>query len=105
MIDFEWWENIYLEAERIGLIITDFDLEGNTIEGKLDGIDTPKDVREAILAVYEDDEGVSKLMRDFDLDDEDFDEKEFKYALLEEYLSLLKQEYEYLSSVEALIET
>lgn len=34
-VDYNWWENVYKDAERIGLEITEFDTYRHTIDGKL----------------------------------------------------------------------
>lgn len=45
---YEWWENIYDDAENVGLKITEFDLDRNR-HCKISFIDSPLDVAQAII--------------------------------------------------------
>ena len=103
-IESDWYKGIYYDAELIGLIITDFDLSSNTIKGKLDGTVTLKDVKKEIIDRHGVNEGTYKLALEFsNVEDEDAG-IEFKRALLEEYLTFFKQEFEYLHSDERIVE-
>lgn len=118
--DFEWWESTYEDAKEAGLKLTGFDIDrgsyckgdfittalncaelivknhGETCEAYQTALNFIKD--RAALAV--DDGG------DF-VDEDAADElvNEFKKSLLEDYLMMLRNEYEYKTSREAIIET
>jgi hypothetical protein len=126
-VSFEWWDSVYEDAETIKCKIKGFDL------GRANDIDfTCPDVHETATLILENhgdqtdtyklaeqylkdhDKIIEEAERDEDgeladeyavvrlLDDLD---AEFIRALGEEYLSILRQEYEYLTSEEAIIET
>ena len=114
-VDFDWWDSTYDDAETIGCKITEFDID----RGSYCRLTCP-DAHETARLIVENhgemcdtrklaDEYLKdreKLARDED----DFDglealDTEFERALGEEYLSLLRQEYEYQTSEEAIKET
>jgi len=117
-VNYAWWEFIYGDAERIGLKITSFDFDGN-ITGEL--TKDLEDVIQDILSEHGDSCDTYKLASEYaakispETDDEegcnahdDAVEKlagDFKYALLEEYLSILRKEYDYMTSEESIVET
>ena len=128
-LDHDWWDSIYDDAANIGLKITSFDTDrGNSIEG--DYTDSPEKCAAKILKDHGPDTDTHKLAEAFLLDrqalqekydaayeaDEDWRvtrkieesigelEDEFKRAILEEYLSILKKEVEYQMSDEAIDE-
>jgi len=117
-LDYDWWDCVYANAERMGLKITSFDT-GRSCEIEGNFIGTPEETAEKILA--EDGEGWADLVAEaraykktlaefmataekdeygelatyaLDADKEDID-KEFLRALLEEYLSTLREEEEH----------
>jgi hypothetical protein len=122
-LDYGWWECIYEDAERIGLKISGFDT-GRSCEIEGNFIGTPEETAEKILA--EDGEGWADLVAEsraykktlaefmataekdedgelatyaLEADREDID-KEFLYALLQGFLSELRDEAEHLQSDE-----
>jgi hypothetical protein len=124
-VDFEWWDFIEEDAKNIGLKITEFDTYRGTIEGTL--LQSPLFTINQIIKDHGELCGTYKLAKQFEqaftefdksasLDDEDegerFDQyaysdakEKFQHALLEEYLSILRKEYDYRTSREAIIET
>lgn len=129
-VDYNWWDSTYDDAEDVGLKITSFDTYRGNINGNITtsindvcdkiienhGIscETYKTAKD-YLAQY--DALVEKFSDGIDIDEVeegneyDFDaecnelEDDFLKAILEDYLVLLRQEYEYLTSEEAIIET
>ena len=126
-VDFDWWENTYTDAETIGCKITEFDLDRGSycrltcpdahetarliVENHGEACETYKLATEYLK---DHDKIIEEAERDEDgeLSDEhavgkllDEVEKEFARALGEEYLSILRQEYEYLTSEEVVKET
>ncbi len=121
-VDHGWWVFIYDDAAAVGLCITSFDHgRANCIEGYLDRC--AGGVASAIVKDHGNDCETTTLAKEYlhkemfleaarnDYNDYDIDEKiyvladDFKYALSEEYLSMLKKDYEYLTSVKAIEET
>ena len=129
-IEFDWWDSVYEDAENIGLKITSFDTDRGsycTLENK-DGWSFVADKilsehgkkcesyqlskeflknRDSLVCKYKgDNENSVSYENEYDFDNEcDELEGEFKKALQEEYLSILRCQYEYLTSKEAIIET
>jgi hypothetical protein len=115
-VDFDWWDCIYDDAKTIGCKIKEFDIDRGSycklvcddahetarliVENHGKTCDTYK-LADEYLKDYD------KLGRDEDAVDKLLDEleTEFKRALGEEYLSLLRREYEYLTSEDAIVET
>jgi hypothetical protein len=127
-VNYDWWEFEYEDAERIGLKITGFDLDrGDYCNGEFihDACYTANKIKEehgeecetyktADNFLRERDELVDTAEKDengdfadeSDLDDKlDESEEDFLKSILEDYLSILKKEYEYRTSKEAVIET
>lgn len=128
VMDSWWYESTYEDAERIGLKIEGFDIDRrNSIDGKFiwdatevaheiirehgEQCDTYKLAEEFLK---ERDEIVDTALKDEDGEfederklDNDLDEceSEFERVLKEEYLSILRKEYEYLTSREQIIES
>ena len=127
-VDFEWWEQVYEDAGQAGIKITAFDIDrGSYCE--LDFIDSGAEVAHYIIDNHGEmcdthqtakeyltkrDETVKAAPLDENMDfvdqwelDQELDElrEDFKKAIAEEYLSILRQEYEYLTSEAAIIET
>lgn len=122
---FEWWDYIYEDAKEIGFKITSFDLYRGTMTGEeIRGAD---EIALNILNNY------GKTCKTYKLAESFFDnwqpiynkfsellekdectieiehelieiEADFIKDLLKEYLSLLRQEYDYLTSQEAIID-
>jgi hypothetical protein len=122
-LDYDWWECIYHNAERIGLKITSFDtgrsceIEGHFIGTAEEAADKilaedgagwadvaaearayKKTLAEFMASAEKDEEG-NLATYELEADKEDID-KEFLYALLQEFLSELREEAEYLQSDE-----
>jgi hypothetical protein len=117
----EWWDSIYEDAENIGLKITCFDENRGDIEG--DFTEYPEVVAKKIMEDHGDTcetyinarhflKELSSFMEKAEkdewgelatlkLEDEKEEiEKEFKYSILQDYLSLLKKEWEWMMSDE-----
>jgi hypothetical protein len=126
-LDYEWWENVYEDAERIGLKITSFELERQSITGEFTGEaehcaktilrehgDTCDSFKLAQAFLQERQALDSELEESKDGDDEhhtwEIDEQiteleeEFKKDLLADYLDTLQKEADYLTSDEAVDE-
>lgn len=130
-VSHDWWDFTYDNAKDIGLKITAFDIgRGGYCNGDL--MWSAEEVADKIIANHGESTGTYKLAKEYvsdfnklvekysdgdnktvvaedkqgDFDDElsDLDE-EFKKQLLNEYLSILDKEYEYLTSDEAVTET
>lgn len=105
-LDYDWWDTTYEDAETIGLKITSFDCDRYEIDGEL--ADTVNGVCKRIRENHGKTCDTYKLALKYDLrkhnDDEDT-VSEFRHALLQEYLSMLQKEVEYLLSDESVDET
>ena len=127
-LDYEWWESVYEDAERIGLKITSFELDRRqSITGEFTG--GAEHCAKAILREHGDTCDSFKLAQAFlqerqaldykleeskDGDDEhltwEIDEQivelegEFKKDILNDYLDALQKEADYLTSDEAVDE-
>ncbi len=118
-IEHNWWEHIYEDAATIGLKITGFDLDrGNSCDGEFNISEI--EVAQKIIAEHgkacntyitasdfldkykqldklEDNGNTENLKHDLEAD--------FHTNILQDYLTMLKKEYEYLTSRGAIIET
>jgi len=127
-INYDWWEFTYEDALQIGLKIDSFDIDrGSYCNGKFTesaestadlikanhGIDceTYKTAesylkeRDNIVDTAERDED-GELISEYDLDNKLNDiDAEFLKSILEDYLIILRKEYEYQTSEEAIIDT
>lgn len=124
-VDYDWWEFVYEDAEQIGLKITEFDTDryckGNFIDSAKEtahkiidnhgeNCETYKTAseylkdRDNLIDTFpkDKDEEIDEYKLDNDLDDLD---SEFLRSLLEDYRIILRNEYEYLTSRESIIET
>jgi hypothetical protein len=116
-VDYEWWQFIYEDAERIGIKIVEFDVDRNS----MCKIELHKDMLEVIELItknHGDSCDTFKTARQFkanydslNVERENYEEAyeeleiEFKYAISEDYRIMLQKEYEYLTSEEAIIES
>lgn len=121
--DYDWWDSIYEDAKNIGLQINEFDCNRLMITGDL--LWSPEQIISEIIAqhgesceTYKDaieyktkfDELEKKYQSDNDYANGDWSNDhddltgEFKHAILENYLSMLRNEYDYRTSREAIIE-
>ena len=119
-VDRNWWDSTYDDAANIGLKIDGFDIDrGNYCKGIF--TQSAEDVAKAIIEDHEKDcetfktatEYLKELdnakmenakQEDEDLDTDDLD-AEFLRSLLEDYRIILSNDYDYLTSREAIIET
>jgi hypothetical protein len=121
----DWWEFVYDDAKEVGLKITGFDLDrGSHVNGHL--LNSMNECIDLILASHGKECETFKLATKFRAEwnilvnnydevtednqwefDQDADEMEedFKNELCECYLTILREEYEYLTSEEAIIQT
>jgi thiamine pyrophosphate-dependent acetolactate synthase large subunit-like protein len=130
-VDFQWWKFTYEDAETVGLKINGFSLDRNyncnielidnvfdichkIIENHGEICDTYKTAKnwlskyDELFARYEDEnnKGYVDSEKENDFDDELSDlEHDFKNSISSDYLTMLRNEYEYLTSEEAIIET
>jgi hypothetical protein len=128
-LDYDWWEHVYEDAERCGLKITGFDTDRHNISGHKEG--TCLDIVEAIVKNHGKDcetfklaeiysEKIAPLEKQLEALESDDDslqsdirklgdkiidaEKKFIHDILEEYLSMLRKECDYLLSDESIDE-
>lgn len=125
-VDYDWWQWTYEDAEEIGLKLTEFDLDrgqyckgyfidtaehtakkiiknhGDTCETYKDAQNYLSDLENAITKNLE--ENVDCDYPEDCLDTEEIDD-DFLKELLEDYRIILRNEYDYLTSREAIIET
>lgn len=110
-VDYEWWDFTYEDAKNIGLKITEFDIDrGNYCKGDI--ITSAPEVIKDILKNHGKDCETYKTAKRYEQTFKDLNEEEFANAehellhdLLEDYLVILRHEYEYQTSEEAIIET
>jgi hypothetical protein len=122
-VDYDWWEFTYMDASDIGLEITGFNLgRGQECTGRLER--TALDVANKILENHGPDSNTYKTATDYihaykdlalkeafrdDADAEYFDtediDDEFLNSLLNDYWSILYDEYYYLTSDKVVRET
>lgn len=101
--DHDWWEFIYEDANLVGLEITGFDLARRDITGKL--IENMQQVCDNILRSHGNTcDTYVTAEKNKHRHGED-NEEQFEKDLLEDYLKILQEEYDYLTSEEAIIET
>ncbi|MDD4984362.1 MAG: hypothetical protein PHQ43_01035 [Dehalococcoidales bacterium] len=123
---FDWWENVYYDAEQIGLKITGFDLDrGSYCEGGF--MESAESVAKLIIENHGDTTETYKTAQDYlaelqifmadpenyydfgtddqELMDHDDIDEEFLRSLLEDYRIMLSRGYDYLTSKDAIIET
>lgn len=122
-----WWENMYEDASEVGIKITAFDIDrGNSIDGEFyeDACHTANKIKEnhgescetyktAVSFLAERDEIVNTAPKDengefedeYELDQKlDECENDFLKSILEDYLIMLRKEYEYQTSEESVLE-
>lgn len=119
-VNFDWWEYTYDDAKEIGLKITGFDIErGSYVNGELIHsvkrcCELIKEYHGAKCETYILAERVAKdlaKLSEQDLDESGYHdlfeeiEADFLSDLCDCYLTILRDEYEYLTSDEAIIET
>lgn len=102
-VDYDWWDTTYQDAKEVGLNIGGFDTYRGTIEGKL--TDEMQYTCKSIMVDHGIGTDTYKLAEQWQHKHGEDNEEEFTKLLLEEYLSILRKEYEYLTSEEAIIDT
>ena len=111
-LHYDWYEFIYEDADRIGLTLQGFDLDRGHIEGTLQG--SRHETVEKILTEHGHTCDTYQLALSYQLPRPETDEEEeeyqrqteeFQQELLEEYLCILRKEYEYQGSREQVEET
>lgn len=114
-VDHDWWDSVYDDAGRVGIKITSFDTDrGNCLEA--DYTEYTQEIAREILTNHGEKCDTYSTAKNFldevsPLDEEDNEDKieeletEFLYAIREDYLSILRKEYEYLTTEEAIIES
>lgn len=132
-VDHDWWEHVYEDAERIGIKITGFDLDRNTVKGhltenlleafKLVRQNYDKDCEIFKTAKHHLNKYIQTFIQWYDRESKQDDApshwnrvtwlREFAYedeadeligdyllSIFEDYLIILRKEYEYLTSRE-----
>jgi len=129
-LDYDWWESTYEDAKNVGIKIDGFDIYRGYC--KIDNYDSWNEVADKIISEHGDscetykyakeflenrDDLVSKYSDGVKLDEVDEDneydfdeeldelEEEFKSDLSNAYLNILRDDYEYRSSEEAIKES
>lgn len=126
-LDYDWWDDISYDAERIGLKIESFDLDRN-LHCEISPYVSALECAQNILNEYGETTETYKVAKQFledyeepfarymDESSEDYEsselednllylEKEFFKDMSNEYANILQIQYEYLYSDEAVIET
>lgn len=118
--DFEWWDFIYEDAERVGIKITGFDLDKSSISAIF--LLSPPEVAENIIKEHGNACESYKTAKAFlielealtgqypniaDAPEDKIEEleDEFRDEILQDYRIMLQAELEYKTSTEAIIET
>lgn len=113
-VDYGWWDCVYEMAEEIGFTITEFDIDYRSIikgELNLSILDSFKLIRKNLSRNSELYKTAKDYVRDFikayremkaDEDEARDLECEYKKAILEDFLSILRKEYDYQTSDEAI---
>lgn len=115
MTDYQWWDFIYEDAQRLGLEISAFDIYYKTIS--IEYTDDAEDTANKILSEWGQGTDMyllastflqeyTKLVTADEQDDDDIKhiQDEFLRELGEEFLSILDKEYEWRTSDEAITE-
>lgn len=126
-VSYDWWKSTYDDAETIGMLIKGFDTDrANFIQTKF--LVDARTVADNIIANHGDQCGTYKTAKKFLEDSAELERKysrnpqdteeqadheeaqaeldvEFEQLLGEDYLIMLRKEYEYLTSREAIVET
>lgn len=123
-VDSDWWESTYEDAKNVGIEISEFDLDrgdfckGKFIENALFTANKIKEEHGEDCTTYKTalnfleartnlflKDGEERTGEDEIIEEEVNDlEEEFLYDILRNYLKILKDEYEYLTSEKAIIE-
>jgi hypothetical protein len=102
-VDYDWWDFIYQDAERIGLKISQFDVYNRKIDA--DFILEPEQVAKNIMNEYANSAPLHTAAKSF-LDTNDvYELEDFEHEVKRQYLKDLREQYEHSTSNEAVIET
>jgi len=129
-VDYEWWDSEYMNAENVGIKITEFDIGRESYcKGNIEDVEETANKiiaehgescetyqtaanylkeRRILVEKYSDGIKTDEVAEDNDYDfDNDCDilDDEFRVSILEDYRIMLQKQYEYLCSEEAIIET
>lgn len=118
-VDHDWWEFTYEDAEQIGIKITEFNIDrgayckGDFIESPLTVIKLIKENHGESCETYKTALQYEKLILECPKDEEgepvegelEVIEDDFRNSLLEDYRIMLEEEFEYMTSKKAIIET
>lgn len=112
-VDFDWWDFTYNDAALIGLNITGFDIgKGSCVDG--DMTESPEEVARLIMEnhgpvceTYKDAINFLEEVKGWDDESQAFEEAalEFERTIKEDYRIILSNEYDFLTSEEAIKET
>jgi hypothetical protein len=106
-VDYDWYDTVYADAENIGLKITGFDLYRSSISGDL--LSSVGEICQKIINEHGKTCSTYQLAIDYYRSKKSnigrLDQGDFKQALLQCYWIMLRNDYEYLTSMEAIIET
>lgn len=126
-VDYDWWDGVYMDAERIGLKLTGFNIDRGYCHGEW--IEDPVTVANKIIEehgpdceTYKDADNFlteyNNIVENAEKDDDEIFldeygvedeleelEDEFLNTLLEDYRIMLSKEYDYLTGAEAIKET
>lgn len=122
----DWYQFVYEDAKEVGIKIKGFDIDRGYIEADLDARETAEyilkshgkvcetykiartfsDEYDKLVLKYSDgtDQVTEENQYDFDQEADEL-EYQFKKDISREYLTMLKNEYEYCTSEESIIET
>ena len=128
---FDWWDNNYEDAKNVGIKINSFDLgRGESVD--IDNYETWHEIadliiknhgeqcqtfkdakeflkqRDILVYKYSDGKNIEVVIEKNEIEFDDYCdnlEHEFKTCLENDYLKMLRQEYEYLTSEDAIIDT
>lgn len=122
-VDYEWWDYELSEAKELGIEITEFNLNPNTIKGKFTGC--PELIAPEIVKLHGDScdthttaknylDERDKLVEKFQPMEEneyEFDvdcgclDAEFLHAILQDYLSMISKQHDFLTEEEQIAES
>lgn len=94
----DWWEFVYEEAKSVGIVIESFDLYRGTIQASINDMDA---TAKTIMLNHGKDCETYHLAKSYLTD---FQEENIDF-MKDAYLSILTNEYDYLTSEKAIIET
>ena len=106
-ISFDWWDYIYEEAESLGFKIEGFNL-GRGAYISISPVLHIYDIAKNVLNICDEDcefhNVTKKFLAKYEKAEKDFNDN-YVEALESKYLSIIQNEYDYLTSKEAIIES